>query len=90
MANATWSLYKQRAELRVRVTELQSQIDTMQRNHEAEITQCNTRFDAALRLGETTDRMDAISAKKPKMLETRINNGFAELSKGVTETSKNK
>lgn len=88
MANATWSLHKQRAELRIENSNLQSQIDQLKKDHKAEITECNTRFNAALRLGETTDRMEAISKKKPGMLESRINQGFAELTADVANATK--
>lgn len=88
LSGFTWSLHTDKVHLKAEVASLKAKVDDLQQKHKVEIESCNNRFNAAIRLSETTNRMEKISAKKPKLLQKRINDGFAALTDTIVEATK--
>lgn len=88
LSGFTWSLHIDKVHLKEEVSNLKTNIEDLKRKHSVELESCNNRFNAAIRLSETTSRMEKISAKKPKLLQKRINDGFSALTDTIVEATK--
>lgn len=87
LSGFTWSLHKDKVALKGEVASLKLKIEDLQNKHSVEIESCNKRFNAAIRLSETSERMKSISAKKPKLLQKRMNDGFSALTDTIVEAT---